>query len=352
MSVPPPTTEPTLPIPPLSDEDIGRIARAVQSQREFDRALDGLDPAPTHKRHSHVAKPEEFDGHDYEKFMQSIQLYVLANRHDFESDVDKILFVLSYMKEGTANLWAKNYIEEFLGDDDDSEPTWQSFRKALEESFQDPNKQATAQNDLANCRMKKGETAEAFFNRFDILRRTAGYTRDHDAYLIQLVEQAVPESIVGRIYGSGKLPEGYEQWKKVVTQLDKLDRRWKERKGFHASFQPATRPTPRPPAPAPAQHPQTDKRDSSGVTFGGRGQPMDVSMDRARREGLCYYCGAPDHIKRNCPKRKAQIRMVIRRMDLEERQDWLASLGSVKEDDILEEEEVVNQQEDFVASQQ
>ena len=82
MSVPPPTTEPTLPIPPLSDEDIGRIARAVQSQREFDRALDGLDPAPTHKRHSHVAKPEEFDGHDYEKFMQSIQLYVLANRHD------------------------------------------------------------------------------------------------------------------------------------------------------------------------------------------------------------------------------------------------------------------------------
>ena len=79
---------------------------------------------------------------------------------------------------------------------------------------------------------------------------------------------------------------------------------------------------------------------------------MDVSMDRARREGLCYYCGAPDHIKRNCPKRKAQIRMVIRRMDLEDRQDWLTSLNSVKEDDVWEEEEAVNQQEDFVMSQQ
>ena len=351
MSGEPSTKNPATTMPPLSEEDIGRIARAIQSQREFDRILDGVEDPPTKNRHAHVAKPEEFDGHDYEKFMQSITLYVMANRHDFQMDIDRILFVLSYMKEGTANLWAKNYIEECLTNGD-TEPTWETFKKSLEESFQDPNKQATAQNDLTNCRMKKGETAEAFFNRFDILRRTAGYTKDHDAYLIQLVEQAVPEALIGHIYRSGKLPKDYEDWKRVIVQLDKLDRRWKERKGFHASFQPATRPTPRPAAPTPAPSHQVDRRDATGVTYGGKGQPMDVSMDRARREGLCYYCGAPDHIKRNCPKRKAQIRMVIRRMDLEERQDWLTSLHSVKEDDVLEEEETVNQQEDFVASQQ
>ena len=84
----------------------------------------------------------------------------MANRSNFQQDIDKILFVLSYMKEGTANLWAKNYVEEFLAGD--VEPTWETCKKALDESFQDPNKQATAQNDLANCRMKKGETVRTF----------------------------------------------------------------------------------------------------------------------------------------------------------------------------------------------
>ena len=46
------------------------------------------------------------------------------------------------MKEGTANLCAKNYVDEFLAGD--VEPTWETFKKALDESFQDPNKQATA----------------------------------------------------------------------------------------------------------------------------------------------------------------------------------------------------------------
>ena len=88
MSGEPSSENLTTAMSPLSEEDIGRIARAIQSQRKFDHILDGVEDTSTKNRHAHVAKPEEFDRHDYEKFIQSVTLYVMANRHDFQMDID------------------------------------------------------------------------------------------------------------------------------------------------------------------------------------------------------------------------------------------------------------------------
>ena len=51
-------------------------------------------------------------------------------------------------------------------------------------------------------------------------------------------------------------------------------------------------------------------KTSSGTTFGGSGQPMDIGKLKA--ENKCFQCGQPGHIKRNCPQLKqVQVRQVL-----------------------------------------
>ena len=51
--------------------------------------------------------PTPFSGkrEDLRKFLQEVKIYFLANSEIYTSDLDKVLFVLSYMTEGDANSW-------------------------------------------------------------------------------------------------------------------------------------------------------------------------------------------------------------------------------------------------------
>ena len=69
---------------------------------------------------------------------------------------------------------------------------------------------------------------------------------------------------------------------------------------------------------------------------------MDIYIDRARRNGLCYLCGLKGHLARECPQRKTQIRSILMCMEPEERQAW------ADEVDILKESELARVEQDFM----
>ena len=48
---------------------------------------------------------------DLRKFLQEVKIYLLANEDSYPENLDKILFVLSYMSEGDANSWKEEYID-------------------------------------------------------------------------------------------------------------------------------------------------------------------------------------------------------------------------------------------------
>ncbi|KAI0349088.1 hypothetical protein OH77DRAFT_1415579 [Trametes cingulata] len=73
--------------------------------------------------------------------------------------------------------------------------------------------------------------------------------------------------------------------------------------------------------------PTSDRRDGSGVTFGGAGQPMDI--DTARRRGACFACGQRGHIQRDCPNRKVVVRNLVQQLSAEDRAELLKELGTV-----------------------
>ena len=71
------------------------------------------------------------------------------------------------------------------------------------------------------------------------------------------------------------------------------------------------------------------RRDATGVTFGGTGQPMEVS--EARQKGLCFKCGMKGHIAKFCPNcNKVEVRQMIVGMTPEMRKLWMDELKDVR----------------------
>lgn len=327
-------------------------------------------PARERRRKIHCEKPQDYDG-DFKRwaaFEQDVVVYLTAAREDFDDDMSKILFVLSYMKQGTAATWAQNWRTEhtlngrlilFQGD------TFDTFFTSLVDSFKNPNVKRDAQHELA--RMRQGSnTAEEFFQKFEIKRREAELNNDrHDDIMVNYLEHALNMSLVDAVMRVYPPIEGYDEWKSTAIAIDAVERRRKEVRQ-QRGFVPAVRPQmpgrrAPPPVPAPRQAAaSTTKRDGTGVTYGGMGLPMDISLDEARKRGACFLCGETGHISRNCPRRQTKVRQVIRALSPTERRLWADEMAQLQEwefeekDDegIEEEEEVFNDTQDFTEAQQ
>jgi hypothetical protein len=178
-----------------------------------------LPPTP---RQSLVAKPTDFDGKDYKLFRRQCAIYMMANRDNFVLDEEKVLFVLSYMKGGLAGQWAENEYEKIM-EDGYVASSFQEFEARLQGTFSDPNKERNAQHQLSTTRQGFNETAEEFFQKFELNRRAAGYSTGHDSYLIELLERNLKRDIVKTIY-TQDLPDTYEGWKRKAIRLDQQER--------------------------------------------------------------------------------------------------------------------------------
>ena len=143
---------------------------------------------------------------------------------------------------------------------------------------------------------------------------TAEYQQD-DKHVLQKIEQAIHNNLIDSIYNTGTVPEDYEGWKTRVVDLDNLLRRRNEAKktwGFGSWFNQQQKPQatkPQTSQPAVPANSAADRKDGTGMTYGGTGRPME--LDKAQRKIICYNCQEEGHIARNCPKpRKASVRKV------------------------------------------
>src|SRR4051812_35678472 len=111
-----------------------------------EEALPAPAPTPTVRLptpqpcQSLVAKPSDFDGKDYKLFRRQCAIYMMANRDNFVTSEDKILFILSYMKGGLAGQWAENEYERIM-EAGYVTASFTEFERRLQETFSDPNKE-------------------------------------------------------------------------------------------------------------------------------------------------------------------------------------------------------------------
>src|SRR5260221_13232022 len=87
---------------------------------------------------------------DLDHLKAECSLYLSMRRSKFPDERSNALFILSYMKGGSAGPWATQKINSILFDA--QEVTWAGFVEELNEMFADPNHQATARRKLATLR--------------------------------------------------------------------------------------------------------------------------------------------------------------------------------------------------------
>src|SRR6266436_3653423 len=86
---------------------------------------------------------------DLDHFKVECSLYLSMRHSEFLDECSNVLFILSYMKGGTAGPWATQRINSILYPSEAEEVTWAGFVLELDEMFVDPNCQATARRKLA-----------------------------------------------------------------------------------------------------------------------------------------------------------------------------------------------------------
>ncbi len=98
-----------------------------------------------------VSTPSPFSGaqDDLDRFKAECSLYLSMRQSEFPDEHSNVLFILLYMKGGSAGPWAMQKINSILYPANLEEVTWAGFILELDEMFADPNCQATAQRKLA-----------------------------------------------------------------------------------------------------------------------------------------------------------------------------------------------------------
>ena len=88
-----------------------------------------------------MAKPDTFSGKmdRMESFVNACTMYILGQANDFPDETAAIMWVLSYMKEGSAREWHDEYLET-VENGKPRHKTLEDFFTTIKEEFGNPDK--------------------------------------------------------------------------------------------------------------------------------------------------------------------------------------------------------------------
>jgi hypothetical protein len=107
-------------------------------ERELNSTNNKFDESPferwmatSEEDNNFVAKPDTFNGKEFRKWWRTVLLFIAANPRCPKTDQSKMMFAVSYMKRGTADMWRQRFIAQKRY----KMLTWQGFELELEASF-------------------------------------------------------------------------------------------------------------------------------------------------------------------------------------------------------------------------
>src|SRR5258705_262330 len=143
---------------------------------------------------------------------------------EFLDEHSNVLFVLSYMKGGTAGPWATQRINSILYPSEAEEVTWAGFVLELNEMFVDPNCQATARRKLTTL-CQGDSSVEELIREFEIHGPISGLG---NVGLVDCFEQAIHPWLQESIYHLEPMPTTWLEWKRKASLLDNQWRRFQD----------------------------------------------------------------------------------------------------------------------------
>ena len=234
----------------------------------------------------HMKEPDVFDGKAQHArgFLMECDLYIQGNPLQFPSDTSKVLFMLSYCKEGSA-LNFREYVVNYVKNQGGVYPSYKDFVDTFKTAFVTSDDKGDALRELRE--LKQTGDVDTYIQKFKMLL-TRAQISDFETQKSYFVG-GLSKFWTDRLGWQTQLPEdNMEAWYKTVQHLDQNHRYILSVKG-----------------------------GGSGGTYIPtktlpQGEPMDIDAvrldkeerEKRMRERRCFKCNKTGHIAANCFSRQ------------------------------------------------
>ena len=259
-------------------------SRVDSIQNEVDRLQ--REPAP---RNISVRRPDPFDGsrHRTEEFIAQVEMFIRSEPASFVDDQKKVLFLTSYLT-GEAFRWSMPLM---TSDTHGLTRDYAAFKRSLLNTFGDPLIRENAEDKF--WKLTQVTSCARYVSEF---RRLSMHVNFGEQAMVSKFRNGLKPEIRLELARAGGTRLALQPLMDMASRLDAT------------LFE--SRQTPRAPrvyhAPAPVNPDAMvigAMQPNGPPTF--RPLSEDQKEDR-RRNGLCLYCGKPNHVAMHCPEKRSR----------------------------------------------
>lgn len=174
-----------------------------------------------------IGVPTPFDGtrENLISFINECALYCTLNSGIYDTDAKKVIFMLSYMKGGTAQAWKESFITEAIKKVPEDYGTITEFLTKLRAAFELANSEGEARARIRKLRQGR-DTVDEYISQFRVLAGRAKITDDKN--LIEYFMEGINQGILTKIFALETLPTKIEDWYLKASRFDAAYRRLQE----------------------------------------------------------------------------------------------------------------------------
>src|ERR1700678_2067975 len=171
-----------------------------------------------------INPPTHFTGNgdDLDNFIQECTLYLTLNRAVYETDEKKIIFMLSYMMEGTAHAWKKAFVRDVINSAGNSFGSLKQFTVSLKKAFEASDSEGDATSKLRQLKQEK-DLVDDYVAQFRILASKARMTDDD--VLTEYFMEGINTGILQKICAQEKSPTTITKWYQQTSKPNSHTRR-------------------------------------------------------------------------------------------------------------------------------